>query len=79
MSKLAAIISVALLMLSAVACAQDDPGTAPDRAVETTQEGTGNGEADAAPDFSFETFEGETFTLAEQSGTPVVLNFWESW
>ena len=28
---------------------------------------------------SFETFEGETFSLAEQRGTPVVLNFWESW
>jgi predicted small lipoprotein YifL len=35
--------------------------------------------ADAAPDFSFETFEGDDFSLAEQRGTPVVLNFWESW
>ena len=35
--------------------------------------------AEAAPDFSFETFEGEGFRLAEQRGTPVVLNFWESW
>ncbi|MGH2751456.1 MAG: peroxiredoxin family protein [Actinomycetota bacterium] len=32
-----------------------------------------------APDFSFETFEGTTFSLAEQKGTAVVLNFWESW
>ena len=35
--------------------------------------------ANPAPDFSVETFEGETFSLAEQRGTPVVLNFWESW
>jgi hypothetical protein len=32
-----------------------------------------------APDFSFETFDGAEFSLAEQRGTPVVLNFWESW
>ena len=34
---------------------------------------------DPAPDFSVETFDGQTFSLAEQRGTPVVLNFWESW
>lgn len=32
-----------------------------------------------APDFTVETFEGEAFSLAEHRGTPVVLNFWESW
>ncbi|HJR45535.1 MAG TPA: redoxin domain-containing protein [Actinomycetota bacterium] len=34
---------------------------------------------DPAPDFEVTTFEGGTFSLAEQRGTPVVLNFWESW
>jgi cytochrome oxidase Cu insertion factor (SCO1/SenC/PrrC family) len=33
----------------------------------------------AAPDFRVTTFEGSTFQLKEQAGTPVVLNFWESW
>ena len=33
----------------------------------------------AAPDFEVETFERTTFHLAEHRGTPVVLNFWESW
>jgi cytochrome oxidase Cu insertion factor (SCO1/SenC/PrrC family) len=33
----------------------------------------------AAPDFTVETFDGETFTLSEHRGTPVVINFWESW
>jgi AhpC/TSA family len=48
--------------------------------------GSGEGESveteevvDPAPDFAVETFEGQTFSLAEQRGTPVVLNFWESW
>lgn len=35
--------------------------------------------ADAAPDFTVETFTGQRFSLGEQRGTPVVLNFWESW
>ena len=32
-----------------------------------------------APEFTVETFDGDTFALGEQLGTPVVLNFWESW
>lgn len=41
---------------------------------------SGNGDSgEAAPEVSFTTFEGGTFSLAEQRGTPVVLNFWESW
>jgi hypothetical protein len=39
-------------------------------------EGAGREEA---ADFSFTTFEGDEFSAAEQRGTPVVLNFWESW
>ena len=35
--------------------------------------------ADPAPDFEVETFDGDTFAIREQLGTPVVLNFWESW
>jgi hypothetical protein len=38
---------------------------------------------DASPDqdlgFEVETFAGDTFALAEHRGTPVVINFWESW
>jgi hypothetical protein len=33
----------------------------------------------AAPDFTVTTFEGDRFRLGEHKGTPVVLNFWESW
>jgi cytochrome oxidase Cu insertion factor (SCO1/SenC/PrrC family) len=35
--------------------------------------------SEQAPDFTVETFGGRPFTLSEQRGTPVVLNFWESW
>ena len=32
-----------------------------------------------APDFTVTTFEGRSFTLSDQRGRPVVLNFFESW
>ena len=32
-----------------------------------------------APDFTLTTVTGETFTLSELRGTPVVLNFWATW
>jgi len=34
---------------------------------------------ESAPDFTVTTFTGGRFALGEQRGTPVVLNFWESW
>ncbi|MPZ91826.1 MAG: redoxin domain-containing protein [Actinobacteria bacterium] len=69
-----------LLILGASACAGEVAGNTPERGMESTpDEGAGDGVAREAPDFSFETFEGETFSLAELRGTPVVLNFWESW
>ncbi len=35
--------------------------------------------ADLAPEFTVTTFDGAAFSLADRRGTPVVLNFWESW
>ncbi len=32
-----------------------------------------------APDFTLTTLNGETFTLSDLRGTPVVLNFWATW
>lgn len=32
-----------------------------------------------APDFTLQTFDGETVRLSDLRGTPVVLNFWASW
>ncbi len=36
-------------------------------------------EAGAAPEFTIPTFDGRTFSLAEQRGQVVVVNFWASW
>ncbi len=32
-----------------------------------------------APDFTLQTLDGESFTLSQQNGTPMVLNFWATW
>ncbi len=32
-----------------------------------------------APDFTLTTLDGQTFTLSDLRGTPVVLNFWATW
>ncbi len=47
-------------------------------------EGLARGQANgssgqAAPDFTLNLFNGETFRLSEQRGQAVVLNFWASW
>ena len=34
---------------------------------------------EAAPDFTVEIIDGGSFTLSDQIGAPVVLNFWASW
>lgn len=36
-------------------------------------------EGDAAPDFTTSLADGSTFTLSEQLGKPVLLNFWATW
>ncbi len=36
-------------------------------------------DGDTGQDFSIETFDGSTFTMSDHRGSPVVLNFWESW
>jgi hypothetical protein len=33
----------------------------------------------SAPNFSVRTFSGDEFRLSKERGSPVVLNFWESW
>jgi hypothetical protein len=85
-------ISVALI---GAACGSEDPEAAgsrssppPDAAapsVEPEDNDSGDESSeeaepeDLAPDFSVETFDGDTFKLSEHRGMPVVLNFWESW
>jgi hypothetical protein len=77
------VAAIAAAMLLAVSCGGAE--TLPQAEPRSRAPGTGNDKSsdarsnDLAPDFSVQTFDGETFRLSDHRGTPVVLNFWESW
>jgi hypothetical protein len=77
------VAAIAATMLLVVSCG--GPERSPQTEPRSNAPRTGNdkssdaGSTDLAPDFSVQTFDGETFDLSEYRGTPVVLNFWESW
>ncbi len=73
------VCATAVVVLTACGGATTTTKTNTQSAPESTPSEEGSSTRVPAPDFSFETFEGKTFNLAEQRGTPVVLNFWESW
>jgi cytochrome oxidase Cu insertion factor (SCO1/SenC/PrrC family) len=56
-----------------VATPQTPPATSPDEASGTDRA------ADAAPDVTVTTFQGDRFSLADHRGMPVVINFFDSW
>ena len=71
------------LVLAAAGLALSACGPVGSTRSEGTSTGAGRGReqppSEPATDFTVETFDGHSFTLSEQRGTPVVLNFWESW
>lgn len=79
MRRAVSVFFVASLIIFLGACAGETSGNATDGPEARSGEETDESAASEAPDFSFETFEGDSFSLAEQRGTPVVVNFWESW
>jgi cytochrome oxidase Cu insertion factor (SCO1/SenC/PrrC family) len=78
MHRAAALVLVSV-MFALGACSGETSGSNSGGSQTKPAEGPDERAAQQAPDFSFETFNGDTFSLAEQRGTPVVLNFWESW
>jgi cytochrome oxidase Cu insertion factor (SCO1/SenC/PrrC family) len=86
-------MAVTALMVLGAGCAEsklDPPSAAspiasPDGAGEPAGPGPRSGKSKAGSsyddslNFSVTTFDGEVFELAAHKGTPVVINFWESW
>ncbi len=84
---------LALALFGALACGESGPRLEessapetkntnrdqPERVSSSNPDVSSEAPEDAAPQFIVETFDGDSFSLAEQRGTPVVLNFWESW
>lgn len=48
-------------------------------AIAVRQRGAGPLASGSAPEFTLTSFDGQTFTLSELKGRPVVVNFWASW
>jgi peroxiredoxin len=85
------IVPLILLAMAGAACSQEGGGSplqandrdnpAPasegdDKPDAGSEDGKGK---DTGHDFTVETFDGQTFTMSDHRGKPVVLNFWESW
>ncbi|MGH2820086.1 MAG: hypothetical protein ACRDJ5_05490 [Actinomycetota bacterium] len=86
--RLAPLVAVSLLFLGCSSQAPPDaappggdearrkpPRLAPDRDGKPTR----SQPVKLEHDFAVTTFSGQTFRLSEHAGTPVVVNFWESW
>jgi len=72
--------ALVVLAMLALACAEPETeqatGSAGSGKATAEQPTAGNG---AVRDFSVTSFAGQDFTLSAQRGSPVVLNFFESW
>ena len=86
------VVPLILLALAVAACSdqgggsplqveeRDTPATASEGDGDKPESGSGGGNGkDTGHDFTVETFDGQTFTMSDHRGKPVVLNFWESW
>jgi hypothetical protein len=88
-TKLLGLIAGTILLSACASTSNDagpdaaDTGSSPLETPGSDGGGSGSGGAKAARweglDFTIETFDGGTFKLSAQAGTPVVINFWESW
>lgn len=78
--KVTGIILLMVCILSVTACGADtkpNPDTDADANEPVSYEELIEG--DTAPDFTAETTTGASFTLSEQNGKVVLLNFWATW
>jgi cytochrome oxidase Cu insertion factor (SCO1/SenC/PrrC family) len=73
------VLVAAAVVFAACGGAEPRQGAGPRPGATRAGESPGDEATDLAPDFKLETFDGATFRLSDHRGTPVVLNFWESW
>jgi peroxiredoxin len=65
--------------ISGTAALQSLPGHSPTGTVLTVAGASGPVVGQPAPDFTLKTLDGQTVTLSDLRGQPVVINFWASW
>jgi len=67
------ILTLILLVTGCQPSPETSAGTSPTAPVEGTQVG------DLAPDFQLQDLDGQTISLSDLRGKPVLLNFWATW
>ncbi|PAU94431.1 alkyl hydroperoxide reductase [Aliifodinibius salipaludis] len=72
------------LAFSLIACGTPDEQASADNAQSSAEQtaspqNSSQQEFKEAPDFTLETMEGTSFTLSDQRGKVIVLNFWATW
>jgi cytochrome oxidase Cu insertion factor (SCO1/SenC/PrrC family) len=72
-------VALLCLLVALIGCSNGQGASVVDSGRSGSEAPGSAGDGYRAPDFTVTTFEGERFSLAAQKGTPVVLNFWESW
>ena len=72
-TKISSFILAAILSIAATGCGNTDSTQNQQDIYREVSEG------DSAPDFTAETADGNSFTLSEQKGKVVLLNFWATW
>jgi cytochrome oxidase Cu insertion factor (SCO1/SenC/PrrC family) len=70
-------VLAALALAVSISACGGDLGTSP--RAEVPSGAAARGASELAPDFTVQTFTGESFSLSDQRGRLVVLNFFESW
>lgn len=72
-TKISSIILTVAISIAATGCGNTDSTQDQQDTYMEVSEG------DSAPDFTAETVDGDSFTLSEQNGKVVLLNFWATW
>jgi len=75
MKKLVSVLLVLCFMFSMCACGKESVQETETTASEEMRETSDN----SAPDFRFYDADGNSYSLSDFKGKPVVLNFWASW
>jgi thiol-disulfide isomerase/thioredoxin len=71
-------IVAASVLITLAACGGDDDTTSGATTIEPSEDAVAE-VGQPAPEVTYETFEGETASLADYEGRPLVVNFWASW
>jgi peroxiredoxin len=72
-------VAAGVATIAVVACSGDDNATTGSATTAAAQDEDVAEVGQPAPDITYQTFDGETASLSDYTGRPLVVNFWASW